>query len=410
MQSPKPLRSKSPPLPVLALALSAFAIGTTEFVIVGVLPEVAADLKVTISKAGLLVTGYALGVAVGAPLMAMLTSRWPRKPALLALMGLFIVGNLICATAGGYTNLMIGRIVASFAHGSFFGIGAVVAAGLVDVNRRAGAIALMFTGLTLANVLGVPLGTLIGQQYGWRSTFGAVSVLGIIAALSLAFLVPRMSPPARTSASEWAVLKNPQVLLALSLTVFGFGGVFTAFTYIAPMLRTLTGLSASAVSATLFLFGLGLTVGNAIGGKLADWRPVGAMFGILTLMALVEAILSLSIVRPIPAIATVFVWGVAAFAAVPGLQMRVVAQAREAPTLASTLNIAAFNIGNAGGAWLGSALIDLAVPLRFIPLAAAAVAVVALAIALLSWRMERAGFAARISAHEDSMPHRGTAA
>lgn len=376
------------PLPIIALALAAFAIGTTEFVIMGILPEVARDLGVDIPAAGLLVSGYALGVAFGAPLMALLTARWPRKAGLLVLMGLFIAGNLLSALAPGYGLLMAGRIVASLAHGAFFGIGAVVASGLVAPQRRAGAIALMFTGLTLANVLGVPLGTWIGQAWGWRTTFWAVSGLGLLALAGVALLVPPAgrgdAATADGLAGELRVLRQPAVLAALALTVIGFGGIFTAFTYIAPMLQQLTGLTPGAVTGVLGLFGLGLTLGNMLGGRLADWRPRGSMLAILAALAVIEALLAWTLSWPVAAIATVFAWGVAAFATVPGLQMRVLDQARGAPTLASTLNIAAFNLGNAGGAWLGGALIAGGASLRSLPLAAAVLALLALALAALS--------------------------
>jgi MFS transporter, DHA1 family, inner membrane transport protein len=382
------------PLPILALALAAFAIGTTEFVIMGILPDVARDLGVSIPSAGLLVSGYALGVAVGAPLLATLTARWPPKATLVALMGVFVAGNLVSALAPSYDLLMVGRVVASFAHGSFFGLGAVVAAGLVPLDRRAAAIALMFTGLTLANVLGVPLGTLIGQQFGWRATFWAVSAFGAMALVGVALLVPRTTSAGPDRPGSWGVLWRPQVLLALALTVFGFGGIFTAFTYITPMLQELAGFSPRAVSGILFLFGLGLTLGNTLGGRLADWKPAESMLGILIALALVEALLSVTIVHPTAAVLTVFVWGVAAFATVPGLQMRVVDQARESPTLASTLNIPAFNLGNAGGAWLGGRLIEARLPLHVVPLGAAAMALVAIAIAGFSIALERRGLRA----------------
>jgi DHA1 family inner membrane transport protein len=252
----------------------------------------------------------------------------------------------------------------------------------------------MFTGLTLANVLGVPLGTLIGQQFGWRATFWAVSAFGAMALVAVALLVPRTTSAEPEQRGAWAVLRRPQVLLSLALTVFGFGGIFTAFTYITPMLQELAGFSPNAVSGILFLFGLGLTLGNTLGGRLADWKPRQSMLGILIALALVEALLSVTIVHPTAAVITVFVWGVAAFATVPGLQMRVVDQASESPTLASTLNIAAFNLGNAGGAWLGGRLIDARLPLHVVPLGAAAMALVAIGIAGFSIALERRGLRA----------------
>ena len=370
------------PLPILALALAAFAIGTTEFVIMGILPTVAADIHVTLPTAGLLVTGYALGVAGGAPLLAALTARWPHKAALLVLMLLFIAGNLLSALAPDYNVLMAGRVVASLAHGSFFGIGAVVAAELVPPQRRASAIALMFTGLTLATVLGVPLGTLIGQQWGWRATFYAVASLGVLALIAVALLVPHVpAHAANRPANSWRVVARPRVLLSLLLTVFGFGGIFVAYTFITPLLETLTGLSSTTVTAVLFLFGLGLTVGNTLGGKLADRRLLPSLMVLLLVLAGVEALLPSALASPLPAVIAVFLWGVAAFALVPGLQLLVVHQTEEAPVLASTLNIAAFNLGNAGGAWLGAHLLERHFALSALPVAAALTALVAFAIA-----------------------------
>ncbi len=259
------------PIPLLALAISAFAIGTTEFVIMGLLPEVAHDLAVSIPSAGLLVSGYALGVAVGAPLLAVLTSKMPRKLALQLLMGVFIVGNTLCAIASSYSVLMIARVVTSFAHGSFFGIGAVVAASLVPAEKRASAIALMFTGLTLANVLGVPFGTFIGQQFGWRAAFWIVSALGVLSLAGVTALVPNRHDAGPLGLGhEVRVLKDPQVWTALAMTVLGFGGVFVVFTYIAPILEQVSGFSPRGVTLILVLFGVGLTIGNTVGGKLAD--------------------------------------------------------------------------------------------------------------------------------------------
>jgi MFS transporter, DHA1 family, inner membrane transport protein len=374
------------PVPILALSLAAFAIGTTEFVIMGILPEVARDLRVSVPAAGLLVTGYALGVAVGSPLVATLTARWPRKPTLVGLMAVFVLGNVLSAAAPSYGLLMVGRAVAALAHGSFFGIGSVVASGLVESRRRAGAIALMFTGLTLANVLGVPLGTLVGQAWGWRATFWAIAGFGGLAVLAVARLVPATDPqgPGEESDHPWRVLRRPGLLLALLLTVLGFGGIFTAFTFITPLLEQCTGLSPRRVTAVLFLFGLGLTLGNALGGRLADWRPLRSMIGILLALAASEILLAATVDSPWAATVTVFLWGMAAFATVPGLQAHVVDEAREAPTLASTLNIAAFNLGNAAGAWLGGSALLHGVELRALPLLAAGEAALATVVAAAS--------------------------
>lgn len=378
------------PIPLIALAVAAFAIGTTEFVIMGLLPEVASSLSVSVPSAGLLVSGYALGVAVGAPILAVATSRMPRKIALQLLMVVFIAGNLLCALAPNYTVLMIARVVTSFAHGSFFGIGSVVAASLVPADKRASAIAMMFTGLTLANVLGVPLGTFIGQLDGWRAAFWAVTGLGVLALVAVTSLVPNRhdSGPTRLG-HEVRVLQDVQVWLALTMTVLGFGSVFVVFTYIAPLLERVTGISPHGVTLVLVLFGIGLTVGNTLGGKLADRALMPSLMGILVAMALVMAVLSVALPHVVPTVATVFVWGIVAFATVPPLQMRVVEKASAAPNLASTLNIGAFNIGNAGAAWLGGLVIAHGGGLGALPWAAAAVAIAALAVTVLAVRVER---------------------
>lgn len=377
------------PLPLFALALSAFAIGTTEFVIMGLLPDVARELAVSIPRAGLLVSGYALGVAVGAPILAVLTSRLPSKAALQWLMGVFVVGNALCAMAPDYRMLMIARVVTSFAHGSFFGIGAVVAASLVPREKQASAIALMFTGLTLANVLGVPFGTFIGQNFGWRTSFWIVAGLGVLSFAGIAALVPKgKGTGAAGLAREVRVLKEPQVWLALAMTVLGFGGVFVVFTYIAPILESVTGFSPRAVTLVLVVFGAGLTLGNAVGGKLADRALMPSLMGILIVLALVMAAFARTSHTPVLAVLTVFVWGVAAFATVPPLQMRVVEKARHAPHLASTLNIGAFNVGNAGGAWLGGLALSHGFALDALPWVAAAVTVAALVVTVVAHRLD----------------------
>ena len=377
------------PIPLLALAISAFAIGTTEFVIMGLLPDVAKDLAVSLPSAGLLVSGYALGVAVGAPLLAVVTSKMPRKLALQLLMGVFIVGNVLCAIASDYSVLMIARVVTSFAHGSFFGIGAVVAASLVPQEKRASAIALMFTGLTLANVLGVPFGTFIGQQFGWRVAFWIVAAFGVLSLAGVSALVPNRHDTGPSGLGhEVRVLKDPQVWLALTMTVLGFGGVFVVFTYIAPILEQVSGFAPHSVTLILVLFGVGLTVGNTIGGKLADRSLMPSLMGILIALAVVMAVFAHTSHSPIAAAITVFIWGIAAFATVPPLQMRVVEKAKAAPNLASTLNIGAFNVGNAGGAWLGGLAISHGYGLDALPYVAAVVALAALALTWIAARMD----------------------
>ena len=380
------------PFPLLVLALSAFGIGTTEFVIMGLLPEVAADLGVTIPTAGWLVTGYALGVAVGAPFMAMATAGLQRRVTLIMLMGIFILGNLLCALATDYTLLMLARVVTSLCHGAFFGIGAVVAADLVPPNRRASAVALMFTGLTLANVLGVPLGTALGQAAGWRAPFFAVALIGVLALIGLVRALPREQDEQRESMrSEMAALGHKGVWMALSMTVLFSAAMFTIFTYIAPLLLDLTGVSAQGVTLTLFLIGIGLTIGNVIGGRLADWRLTTTLAGAFIAMAVTSTILSLVSRMLIPTEIILFLWAGAAFALVPALQVNVVRFGERAPNLVSILNIGAFNVGNALGAWTGGFVLTHGYELDSVPLAAAGLALMGLVMTLLTARMKMRG-------------------
>jgi DHA1 family inner membrane transport protein len=375
------------PLSLLMLALSAFAIGTTEFVIMGLLPDVAADLGVSIPGAGWLVTGYALGVAIGAPFMAMVTAKLPRKAALVSLMVIFIVGNLLCALASDYNVLMFARIVTALCHGAFFGIGSVVAANLVAPNRRASAVAMMFTGLTLANVLGVPLGTALGQYAGWRSTFFAVTVIGVISLIGLIkFLPAKRDEEKLDMRAELAALRGAGVWLSLSMTVMFAASVFALFTYMAPLLGEVTGVSPRGVTWTLLLIGLGLTLGNVIGGKLADRNMSRTLIGVFIVMAVVSSVLTWTSSSLIPAEITLFIWATAGFAAVPALQINVMTFGKAAPNLISTLNIGAFNVGNALGAWIGGSVIAHGFGLNSVPLAAAALAVIALLLTLITFR------------------------
>ncbi|WP_246309312.1 MFS transporter [Paenibacillus alginolyticus] len=349
---------KGSKIALYALTLGAFAIGMTEFIIMGLLPEVAASLNVSIPLAGMLITGYALGVAIGAPFITIATHKMQRKALLILLMLIFIAGNALAALSPNYSVLMIARIIAALTHGSFFGVGSVVAAQLVPKEKRAGAIAIMFTGLTLANILGVPIGTFLGQTYGWRSTFWAITIIGIIALIGVVILVPQVKVVQSSLRQELGVLRRPAVHIALLMTVFGFGGVFTAFTYIAPILVDISGFSPSSISYILVLFGIGITIGNIYGGKLADRKLMPSLIGILTLLAIVLAVFSLTDQNKILALITIFILGIAAFGIVPGLQLHMLNTAKEAPTLASTLNIAAFNLGNALGAYLGGVVIE----------------------------------------------------
>lgn len=373
------------PLPLLALALSAFAIGTKEFVIVGLLPSVAVDTGTSLSQAGLLVTGYALGVALGAPPLAALTARASPYQALLGLMLLFIAGNALCAMAPGYGWLMAGRIVASLTHGAFFGLGATVAASLVAAQRRSAAIALMFSGLTLANVLGVPAGAWIGQHAGWRATFWSVTGLGVLALCALSTLVPRSLrlQAASDHGPGWALLRRPRLVGALTLTALGFGGIFATLTFLSPLLQTASGFSGSQVNGLLLLFGLGLTVGNLLGGWAADRWPRSSMFVILATLATVELALHMALRSQPLVVACLLLWGMAAFATAPGLQSRVLGEASDAPALASTLNIAAFNLGNACAAWLGGQALRHGMAIAWLPTVSAGLTLTALG--LLTW-------------------------
>ncbi|WP_406315432.1 MFS transporter [Streptosporangium sp. NBC_01639] len=378
------------PLALIALAVGAFAIGTTEFVIAGLLPEVAADFGVSIPVAGYLISGYALGVAAGAAPMTILGARMRRKHLLLALMGIFIAGNLLSALAPTYGVMMTGRIVASLTHGAFFGVGSILAADLVAPGRRASAIAFMFTGLTLANVLGVPMGTFVGQSLGWRSTFLAVAALGVVGLVGILALVPSRPRPAATHiGAELVVFRNPQVWLAIAMTVLGFGGVFASFTYIAPMMTEVTGFSDGAVSWLLVLFGVGLVIGNLLGGRLADRALMPSLYLLLGGLALVLAAFTFTSRAQGPAMVTIFLLGAFGFATVPPLQKRVLDNAATAPTLASAVNIGAFNLGNALAAWLGGLVITAGLGYTAPNWVGALMAAGALLIALTSGLLDR---------------------
>ncbi|MHC6215337.1 MFS transporter [Rhodococcus ruber] len=343
------------PSGLIALAMGGFGIGLTEFVIMGLLPEVAADFAVSESVAGYLISGYALSVALGAILLTAALTRFDRKRALLSLMVLFIVGNLLSALAPSYEVMMGGRIVAALCHGAFFGIGSVVAADMVAPSKRAGAIAIMFAGLTTANVLGVPFGTLLGQQLGWRSTFWAITAIGVVALAGIVALVPA-TPPAATHGGlrgELHAFRNKQVWFSIAITVLGYGGMFGAFTYIAFTLTEVSGFATSSVPWLLIVFGSGLFVGNYLGGKAADRALTPALTWILALVTAVLIVFAATADNRTMTILSLFLMGAFGFATVPGLQMRIMNYASAAPTMASGANIAAFNVGNALGAWLG---------------------------------------------------------
>ena len=384
------------PLALFALMLSAFAIGTTEFVIVGLIPTVAQDLSVSLPSAGLLVSLYALGVAVGAPILTALTARVPRKTLVLGLMLLFTIGNLVAWQSPNYTSLIIARILTGLAHGVFFSIGSTIATSLVPREKAASAIALMFTGLTVALVTGVPLGMFIGQHFGWRMTFLAVAALGLLAFVGSLIFIPKNithTPPASV-AKQLAVLHQPRLVMVYAMTALGYGGTFLAFTYLVSILQTISGFSMNAVNWIVLIYGISTAVGNIWGGRLADkLGPIHALQIIFAILAMV--LLAFTFAAPYPwlALAVVVCWGAVAFGNVPGLQVYVVKQAErftpEAVDVASGLNIAAFNLGIAGGAWAGGLIVA---HFGLIHTAWVGALVVLLALVLTTWsgRLDRA--------------------
>ncbi|MDO6514752.1 MFS transporter [Neptuniibacter sp. 2_MG-2023] len=353
------------PIALFALTLSAFAIGTTEFVIVGLVPTIAQDLGVSLPSAGLLVSLYALGVAIGAPVLTALTGRWQRKNVLLAVMLLFVVGNLLAWMAPTYSSLITARVLTGLAHGVFFSIGSTIATSLVPREKEASAIAIMFTGLTVALVTGVPLGTWIGQNFGWRATFMVVAALGLIALIGSALLVPKnlkQAPPARI-AQQLSVLTQPRLLLVYAMTAVGYGGTFTAFTFLAPILEQVSGFESGAIGLIMLVYGVSVAVGNIWGGRMADrMGPIKALHIIFTALALVLLAFTFTAGNQIAAVITILIWGAFAFGNVPGLQVYVVQLAEkytpQAVDVASGLNIAAFNVGIALGSILGGVVIE----------------------------------------------------
>ena len=371
--------------PLVALAIGAFGIGTTEFAPMGLLPVIASGLSVSIPKAGLLVTGYALGVMVGAPLLTLPTGRIDRKLLLIGLMALFTLGNFMAALAPGYGWLMAARIVTSLCHGSFFGVGSVVASTLVAPERRAGAVAAVFSGLTIANVGGVPLAAWIGQHIGWRAAFAGIGGLGVLAMVALLMALPRMAGNAEADIrGELKAMTRPAVLLALLATVLGSAAMFTVFTYIAPILQHVTHASENTVTATLVIYGIGLTIGNALGGHFADKALTPTLIVVFVSLVVLLVLFAWTMHATVPAIATVFAWGVATFALVPSLQARVMSVASDAPSLASSINIGAFNLGNAIGAALGGGVIAAGLSYEWVSIAGAGMAAGGLILVLLT--------------------------
>ena len=370
--------------PLLALAVGAFGIGVTEFTPMGMLPLIAGDLGVSIPAAGLVVSAYALGVLVGAPLMTLASARIPRRRLLVGLMAIFTLGNLLAAISDSYAMLVVARLVTALNHGAFFGIGSVVAAGIVPPERRAAAVASMFSGLAIATIGGVPLAAWIGEILGWRAAFWGIAAIGAVAMLALRLALPELkADPVADLRAEVSALGRAPVLAALSLTVVGFSAMFTLFTYVVPILRIETGATSLFVTAMLVLFGIGLTIGNWLGGRLADRSVDGTIIGSLAAQIIILVLFAWGMRGEAPAAVLIVLWGVASFAIVPPLQMRVMDEARAAPNLASAMNIGAFNLGNAIGAAVGGGVIDAGLGYRTVPLAGAAMA--ALGLAFLLW-------------------------
>ncbi|MGW1611743.1 MFS transporter [Streptomyces sp. NPDC002285] len=386
------------PLALLALAVGAFGIGTTEFVMMGLLPEVANDLDISIPTAGHLVSAYALGVVIGAPLLAAVTARMPRRTVLIGLMALFVAGNALSALAPDYHWLMAARFLSGLPHGAFFGVGAVVATGMVAPERKARSVSLMFLGLTMANVAGVPVATLMGQSLGWRATFLGVSTIGLAAMAALALLIPRAEAHTAEQAGlrgELAALRSLPVWLALGTTVAGFGALFAAYSYITPMLTDAAGYTDASVTLLLALFGVGATAGNLLGGRLADHAMRGTLFGGLLSLALVLALFPLLMSTAWSAALAVVLLGMAAFATGSPLQLMVMEKASSAPSLASSANQAAFNLANAGGAWIGGLALAAGLGVTSPALTGAALAVLGLGVAGAAYAVDRRGGAPR---------------
>lgn len=383
------------PIALLALTIAAYAIGTTEFVIVGLLPTVATDLGITLPLAGLIVSVYALGVTFGAPVLTALTGRIARKPLLLGLMALFVAGNTLAALSASYETLLVARVLSAFAHGVFFAVGSTIAADLVPEDRRASAIAMMFMGLTVAIVTGVPLGTWIGQTFGWRATFWAVAGLGTVAFAAIAALLPatlKTAPPA-SLLDQARVLASGRLLLVFAMTALGYGGTFVAFTFLAPILQEITGFSQGSVSLILVLYGIAIAIGNIAGGRIANRDPVKALIGLFAVQAAVLVAFSFTAVSPVLTLVTLAALGFLSFANVPGLQLYVVQLAKVhrpgAVDVASALNIAAFNLGIAAGAWIGGLVVASPLGLGATPWVGAILVVGALVLTLWSGALDR---------------------
>jgi DHA1 family inner membrane transport protein len=374
---------------LLALAVAAFGIGTSEFIIMGLLPDLSHSLHVSIPKAGVLVSAYALSVTFGSPLIALLLARTERKRAMLILMGIFVAGNLLCALAPNYELLLCARVLTALCHGAFFGIGSIVATRLVPYEQRTQAVTLMFSGLTIANVLGVPAGTALGQAFGWRAAFFALIPVGLVAMAALYRMVPEQQAESIVLKQEFRAVVRPQVQLVLTLSTVSSVALFCTFTYIAPMLEAVTRLTPHAVTWVLVLFGVSITVGNLLGGRLGDWKPMPLVLGGLAALIAIHLAMPIAMPHVVPAVVLVFVWGMVHFGAIAPLQSRIVEQAKGAPNLASTLNQGAFNLGNALGASLGGIVLAAGYGYMRLPIASAVVMTLCLVAAVVTVMIER---------------------
>lgn len=380
-------------LALLALAISAFGIGTTEFVPVGLLSTIAEDLDIGITLAGLIISGYAIGVAIGAPILTALTNRLNRKTLLMLLMVVFIAGNIVSALAPTFEILIVARFITAFSHGVFFSIGATIAVQLVPPHKKASAIALMFTGLTVATVTGVPLGTFVGQTFGWRATFFAVAGLGVISIIASYLLIPKhlkQSPPAKFS-DMFKLVTNSRLVLGFLITALGYGGTFVAFTYLTPIMQDITQISPRLISIILLVYGIAVAIGNWIGGKLANENPVKALFYMFIVHAVIMIALTFMIPFKVLGIIGIILMGLFAFMNVPGLQLYIVQLAEKyvpaAVDVASALNIAAFNIGIALGATIGGLVAD-SIGLVHTPWVGGIMVLVAVVLTMVSKRLE----------------------
>jgi DHA1 family inner membrane transport protein len=375
------------PTAVYALSVGSFGIGTTEFVIMGVLLDIARDFHISITLAAYSITAYAFGVVIGAPLITSFLSQYNKKYSLILLMIIFTAGNFWCGISGNITTLIIARIITAFAHAAFFGISSVYASELAAPDKRASAVSAVFLGATLANIMGVPLGTWIGQLLGWRYTFFMVTIIGLLSALSVIFFVPNHQATGIKKINvvdELKIIIQEKVFKSLIITALGFSGVFSAFTYISPMLKDVTQMNEKFIPSVLVLFGIGMVIGNHIGGKLTDKGTRKALIITLSFLIVVLCLFPVAMLHTVSACVAVFLLGMAMFSTIPPLQVQALDSSKTSKSMVSSCNIAAFNLGNAAGAWLGGLLLAYGVSLSHVPLAGAFMTAIGLIIAYVT--------------------------